>query len=52
MTAEAGYQVTLVDQNEQILKKAVGSIQKSLQRSTKKNSKKIHKTNRNISMMF
>lgn len=40
MTAEAGYQVTLVDQNEQILKKAVGSIQKSLQRSTKKKFEK------------
>lgn len=36
VTAQAGYQVTLVDQNEAVLTKALGSIQKSLTRSTKK----------------
>ena len=36
VTAQAGFNVTLVDQNEKILNKAISSIQKSLTRSTKK----------------
>jgi len=40
VTAEAGYQVTLVDQNEKILSKALSSIKTSLQRSTKKRFEK------------
>lgn len=36
VTAQAGYQVTLVDQNDKILNKAISSIQKSLTRATKK----------------
>ena len=40
VTAEAGIKVTLVDQNEAILKKALGSIHKSLQRVAKKKFEK------------
>jgi len=40
ITAQAGYQVTLVDQNDAILAKAVASIKSSLQRSTKKKFEK------------
>lgn len=36
VTAEAGYQVSLVDQSQPILDKAIAGIQKSLQRSSKK----------------
>lgn len=36
VTAQSGYKVTLVDSNEKALDKALGSIQKSLTRSTKK----------------
>jgi len=36
VTAEAGYQVSLVDQSQSILDKAIAGISKSLQRSTKK----------------
>ena len=36
VTAQAGYNVTLVDQNDAILGKAIASIKTSLQRSTKK----------------
>lgn len=36
VTANAGYKVTLVDQNDEILNKAVGSIKTSLQRVVKK----------------
>jgi 3-hydroxyacyl-CoA dehydrogenase len=39
-SAEAGYKVTLVDQNEGILNKALNSIKTSLQRSTKKKFEK------------
>jgi 3-hydroxyacyl-CoA dehydrogenase len=40
VTAQAGYKVTLVDQNDAILNKAVASIKTSLQRSTKKQFEK------------
>lgn len=40
VTAEAGYKVTLVDQNDQALGKALASIKTSLQRSTKKKFEK------------
>ena len=40
VTAQAGYNVTLVDQNDAILNKAVASIKTSLQRSTKKQFEK------------
>lgn len=40
VTAAAGFKVTLVDQNEEILNKAVNSIRTSLQRSTKKKFEK------------
>lgn len=40
VTAEAGYQVSLVDMNEKVLNKAVASIRSSLQRSTKKRFEK------------
>jgi 3-hydroxyacyl-CoA dehydrogenase len=40
VTAEAGYNVTLVDQSEAILDKAVGSIKSSLQRVAKKKYEK------------
>lgn len=36
MTANAGLRVTIVDQNEDILKKSSSSIEKSLQRVAKK----------------
>lgn len=36
VSAQAGYQVTLVDMNDKILDKSLSSIQKSLMRSTKK----------------
>lgn len=36
VSAQSGYNVTLVDQNEKILSKSLGGIQKSLMRSTKK----------------
>ena len=40
VTAEAGYQVTLVDQNDKILGKAQGAIKTSLARSSKKKFEK------------
>ncbi len=40
VTAEAGYNVTLVDQNDAILAKALKSIKTSLQRSVKKRFEK------------
>ena len=40
VTAQAGYKVTLVDQSDAILNKAVASIKTSLQRSTKKQFEK------------
>lgn len=36
VTAQAGFQVTLVDQNDTVLNKALASIKKNLQRATKK----------------
>lgn len=36
VSAVSGYQVTIVDQNEKILGKSLGSIQKNLMRATKK----------------
>lgn len=40
VTAEAGYQVTLIDQSDKILQKAQASIKTSLQRSSKKKFEK------------
>jgi len=40
ITAQAGFQVTLVDQNDAALNKAMASIKSSLQRSTKKKFEK------------
>jgi len=40
VTAQAGYDVTLVDQNDTVLNKALASIKVSLQRSTKKKFEK------------
>jgi 3-hydroxyacyl-CoA dehydrogenase len=40
VTAEAGYKVTLVDQSDQILNKALGGIRASLQRVAKKRFEK------------